>query len=116
MHTPTVFDWMEHYPAAVSVCDTEGTIVAMNRPAMDLFSTYGGGNLIGSSLFDCHPEPANAIIRRLLRDQTANTYFTEKNGVRKLVHQKPWYHEGQFSGLTETIIVLPEHTPVKKRS
>ena len=116
MHVPT-FDWVEHYPAAVSVCDAQGTIIAMNRLAMDNFSKYGGESLLGTSLFACHSEPANIIIRRLLQDQTANTYFTEKNGVRKLVHQTPWYcKEGQFAGLTETIIVLPEQVPTKQRS
>lgn len=115
MQTPT-FDWVEHYPAPISVCDTQGTIIAMNRPAMDLFSKQGGGSLLGASLFACHPEPANAIIRGLLREQTANTYFTEKNGIRKLVHQAPWYSEGRFAGLIETIIVLPEQVPTKQRS
>lgn len=111
----TTFDWVEHYPAAISVCDTAGTIIAINRQAMEVFGKYGGEDLIGTSLFACHPEPANAIIRRLLEEQAANTYFTEKNGVRKLVHQTPWYHQGQFAGLTETIIVLPDQVPTKHR-
>ncbi|ADW17023.1 PAS fold-4 domain protein [Desulfobulbus propionicus DSM 2032] len=114
MHT-TTFDWVEHYPAAVSVCDTQGTIIAMNRMARDLFAKDGGERLIGTSLFACHPEPANAIIRRLLQEQRANIYFTEKNGVRKLVHQTPWYQAGRFAGLTETIIVLPPQVPTRKR-
>jgi len=112
---PVTFDWVEHYPVAVSVCDTRGTIIAMNRLAMELFGKYGGERLIGTSLFDCHPEPANAIIRRLLAEQTANTYFTEKNGVRKLVHQAPWYDRGRFGGLTETVFVLPTQMATKKR-
>jgi transcriptional regulator with PAS, ATPase and Fis domain len=112
----TSFDWVNDYPAAVSVCDTQGTIIAMNRRAMDNFSKQGGETLLGTSLFDCHPEPANGIIRRLLQEQTGNTYFTEKNGVRKLVHQSPWYSEGRFAGLTETIIVLPDQVPTKQRS
>ena len=115
MHTST-FDWIEHYPAAVSVCDTQGTIIAMNRLAMDTFSKYGGEALLGTSLFACHPESANTIIRRLLQEQTTNTYCTEKNGLRKLVHQAPWYSDGQFAGLTETIIVLPAQIPTMQRS
>ena len=116
MHTTTTFDWVENYPAAVSVCDTQGLIIAMNRLAMDNFSKQGGEALIGTSLFACHPEPANCIIRNLLQERTGNTYFTEKNGVRKLVHQAPWYHEGRFAGLTETIIALPDQVPTKQRS
>jgi len=112
----TSFDWVENYPAAVSVCNTQGIIIAMNRLAMDNFSKQGGAALIGTSLFACHPEPANGIIRKLLQEQTVNTYFTEKNGVRKLVHQAPWYHEGRFAGLAETIIALPDQVPTKQRS
>ena len=111
----TTFDWVEHYPSAVSVCDTEGTIIAINRPAMELFGKYGGENLTGANLFTGHPEPANEMIRTLLREQRGNTYFTEKNGVRKLVHQTPWRKNGVFAGLTETIIVLPEEVPTKRR-
>jgi PAS domain-containing protein len=111
----TPFDWVEHYPAAVSVCDTQGTIIAMNRLAMETFRKYGGEALIGTSLFNCHPEPANVIIRRLLREQKGNTYFTEKNSVRKLVYQVPWYHKGKFAGLTETIVVLPEAVSTQQR-
>lgn len=114
MPSPT-FDWVEHSPAAVSVCDTHGTIIAMNRMAMEMFGKYGGASLIGTSLFACHPEPANKIIRTLLEEQRANTYFTVKNGVRKLVHQTPWYHQGTFAGLTETVIVLPEQMETKQR-
>ncbi|MBV5318885.1 MAG: PAS domain-containing protein [Desulfobulbaceae bacterium] len=115
MHRPS-FDWVEHFPAAVSVCDTHGTLIAMNRLAMDNFGNYGGEALLGTSLFDCHPEPANQIIRNLLEQQRANTYYTEKSGVRKLVHQTPWYCDGQFAGLTEIIIVLPDQVPTKQRS
>jgi len=111
----TSFDWVEHYPAAVSVCDTSGTIVAMNRMAVEMFAKYGGARLIGSSLFACHPEPANVILRTLLAEERANTYFTEKKGVRRLVHQTPWYDRGQFAGLVETVIVLPPEMVTKKR-
>lgn len=115
MNKPS-FDWVEHYPAAVSVCDAEGTIIAMNRPAAAMFAKYGGEQLIGSSLFGCHPEPANVMIRKMLAEQRANTYFTDKKGERKLVHQTPWYDRGQFAGLVETVIVLPAEIETKQRS
>ena len=28
---PSTFDWVHDYPAAISVCDTEGTIIALYR-------------------------------------------------------------------------------------
>ncbi|MDR2550085.1 MAG: PAS domain-containing protein [Desulfobulbus sp.] len=114
--TAAPFDWMEHYPAAVTVCDAQGTIVAMNRLAIEAYDRYGGSQLLGTCLFACHPEPANAIIRTQLEQQRANSYFVVKEGVRKLVHQAPWYHQGQFAGLVETVTVLPETIVTKKRS
>ena len=93
------FDWTDHYPAAVSVCDTKGTILAMNRQAEKLFAHYGGKKMIGSSLFACHPPPANVILRQLLREQPTNTSITKKKGERKLIHQAPWSDQGQFAGL-----------------
>ena len=112
----TAFDWTDHYPAAVSVCDTKGTILAMNRQAEELFAHYGGKKMIGSSLFACHPQPANVILRQLLRDQRANTSITEKKGERKLVHKTPWYDQGQFAVLVETVIMLPPEIETKQRS
>lgn len=110
------FDWMEHYPASVTVCDTRGTIIAMNRQAMANFARRGGQALIGTSLFACHPEAANDSIRTLLREQRSNSYYTVKNGIRRLVHQEPWYHRDTFGGLVETVIVLPAELPTKHRS
>ena len=114
MHTAT-FDWVEHYPAAVTVCDADGTIVAMSRLSQEMFKNSGGAGLIGTSLFACHGAAANAIIRKLLAEQTGNTYITEKKGQRKFVHQTPWYAQGKFAGLVETVFPVPADIPVKKR-
>nr|WP_320010019.1 PAS domain-containing protein [uncultured Desulfobulbus sp.] len=109
------FDWIEHYPAAVSVCDPQGIIVAMNSAAAAMFAKDGGMALIGSSLYDCHPEAANTIIRGLMATQSSNTYITERKGARKLVHQVPWYDQESFAGLVETVISLPPDLEVKQR-
>lgn len=101
-----VDDWLELYPSAVTVCDIHGVITAMNSAARKNFSSRGGGELIGTSLFDCHQEPSNSKIRKMLRSQQAQTYIVEKKGRKRLVHQSPWYKEGEFAGLMETIIDL----------
>ena len=114
MHTST-FDWVEHYPAAVTVCDSEGTIVAMNRLSREMFAKAGSDRLIGTSLFACHGEASSSIIRGLLAKQTSNTYITEKKGQRQLVQQMPWYDQGKFAGLVETVFPVPADIPIKKR-
>jgi hypothetical protein len=35
----------------------------------------------------------------------------EKAGIRKLIHQIPWYKDGIFSGVVELSFVLPEALP-----
>ena len=110
-----LFDWIEAYPHCVTVCDTEGTIIAMNAASQNNFKKYGGGRLIGTSLFDCHPESANEIIRNLLAGRTGNTYITESTDKKRLISQVPWYQDNQFRGLVETIIDLPQDMLVKKR-
>lgn len=113
---PQPFDWIDHYPLAVSVCDREGTIIHMNRLAADNFRRWGGTALLGKSLFSCHSEASNGLIRRMLREGCAHAYYIEKQGQRKLVHQCPWYDDtGRFAGLVETIVPLPAQVPVVQR-
>ncbi|MBW2275862.1 MAG: PAS domain-containing protein [Deltaproteobacteria bacterium] len=99
--------WVDEFEGAVTVCDTEGVILALNRRAEQMFVQDGGAALIGKSLFDCHPEHANDTIRRLLADRSSNVYTVEKRGVRKLIYQAPWYRDGEFSGLLELTFDLP---------
>jgi len=109
------FDWMEDYPAAVTVCDDKGIIIAMNRRSIAQFRKRGGAELIGSSLFDCHPESANIIIREQLKTQQPNVYITESTSGRRLVQQVPWYNNGVFAGLVETTGPIAAEIPVKQR-
>ena len=40
-----------------------------------------------------------------------NAYTIEKEGLRKLIYQSPWYENGEFAGLVEMFVVLPETMP-----
>jgi len=64
---------------------------------------------------DCHTPESAEDIRRLIRDGASNTYTVEKDGVRKLIHQTPWYVEGGVAGLVELSIVLPASLPHRIR-
>jgi hypothetical protein len=111
----TNFNWIESYPHCVTICDTKAIIIAMNAVSRQNFKKYGGGKLIGSSLFDCHPESANAIIRKQLATRGKNTYITESTEKKRLISQVPWYKDTIFGGLVETIIDLPGDITTKKR-
>ncbi|HNX19839.1 MAG TPA: PAS domain-containing protein [Acidobacteriota bacterium] len=101
------FDWIEGLPAAVTVADAEGTIVAMNARSRETFAEDGGAALLGKCVFDCHPEPARAKLRALYAKGEANHYTIEKAGRRKIIHQLPWFKDGRFAGFVEISVPLP---------
>ena len=103
--------WVQEFAAGVTVCDTAGTILEMNDRAAQMFGKQGGRALLGSNVLDCHPEPARTKLRTLMEERRANTYTVEKNGRRKLIHQAPWYRDGQYAGFVEIALALPEAMP-----
>lgn len=104
-------DWLGGVAAAIVVCDVKGKILYMNAQAQVNFADEGGADLVGSSLFDCHPEPSRSKLRQLLALQQSNTYTIEKRGIKKLIWQKPWYCDGAFAGLVEFSLEIPEEMP-----
>ena len=107
----TTLDWVEEFPGAVTVCDLAGTVVAINGRARQTFAKWGGAALLGQSLLECHPEPARAKLLSLLASGGTNCYTIEKNGVRKLIYQAPWYSGGQRRGMIELSLEIPPQLP-----
>lgn len=99
------FDWAEDLTCAVTVCDTEGTILFMNRRSRDTFASHG--DIIGQNLFQFHKPESQAKIRHMLATGTDNTYKVVKNGVSKLIHQTPWRIDGNIAGMVEFSTILP---------
>lgn len=104
-------DWIKEFPASVTVCDTEGIILEMNDKAAITFENDGGYALIGQNVLDCHPEPARIKTAQLLATHEKNVYTIEKNGVKKLIYQSPWYKDGKFAGLVELSLEIPWELP-----
>ena len=103
--------WVTDFPGAITVCDSRGIILEMNAKAVENFKQDGGRKLIGTNLFDCHPEPARTKLKELMEKQQVNVYTTEKQGVRKLVCQTPWYKAGEYRGFVELSLVIPGDIP-----
>lgn len=87
----------------------------MNERSCKSFEKYGGRDLIGKNLFDCHNQNSINIIKELLREDKSNTYTITKNNRKKLIHQTPWYRNGEVMGLIEFSIDLPEEVPDYER-
>jgi transcriptional regulator with PAS, ATPase and Fis domain len=103
--------WVKEFPGAITVCDSAGTIIELNDRAMEEFRDQGGEKLIGSNVLECHPEPARTKLKELMDRQQANVYTTEKNGVKKLIHQTPWYVDGNYQGFIELSLEIPREMP-----
>ena len=108
-------EWIEEFPYAITVSDRDGKIIDLNSAAADTFKKWGGKELIGRSLTDCHNANSNNIINRLMSDGVPNIYTIEKEGRKKLICQSPWFIDGKVMGLVEISIPLPETIDHKPR-
>lgn len=104
-------DWIKEFPAAVTVCDPQGIILAMNDKSAQTFAPDGGYELIGRNMLDCHPHPAHEKAERLLAAKEKNVYTIEKNGIKKLIYQSPWFEDGQYAGYVELSLEIPFDMP-----
>jgi DUF438 domain-containing protein len=101
------FEWVKEFGGAVTVCDTNGTILYMNDKSIATFIKHGEESLIGRNIFECHPPVAQEILRNLMKEQKTNAYTIEKKGKKKLIYQSPWYENGEYMGFVEISLEIP---------
>ncbi len=99
-------NWTVELPFAITVCDKEGNILEMNNKSQKTFEKWGK-NLIGMNLMNCHPEPAKSKLAGMLIEPKINAYTIEKNGIKKMIYQSPWYENGEFMGFVELSLEIP---------
>ena len=107
----TDYPWVYEFPSAITVCDKDGKIIYMNKKSEKTFEKYGGENLIDKNVLDCHPEPARSKLKTMLEQGFSNSYTIEKNDIKKLIHQSPWYDDGIYKGFVEISIEIPFDMP-----
>ena len=93
----------------MTVCDKDGKILEMNETAERVLSH--GKHIVGQNLLDCHPEPTRTKLVEMLKNHNLNAYTIEKNGVKKLVYQSPWFENGEFAGYIELSMEIPMEMP-----
>lgn len=103
-------NWIKELPFAITVCDKAGNILEMNDKSKKTFEKWGA-DLIGASLFNCHPEPAKSKLAEMLDSPRVNAYTIEKNGIKKLIYQSPWYEGDCFMGFVELSLEIPFEIP-----
>lgn len=104
------FNWAEDIEGAVTVCDTEGTVIFMNKRSRETFNK-DGQSMVGKNLMPCHNERSQSIIRDMLENNRPHCYTITKHGQRKLIFQTPWRQDGEVGGLVEFSFVLPDEMP-----
>ena len=65
------FEWFKELPVSITVCDDKGIILAMNDFSKKTFCK-DGEDIVGHSLFDCHPPRAAEVVKT----QLISTSFT----------------------------------------
>jgi transcriptional regulator with PAS, ATPase and Fis domain len=104
-------EWIKEFPAAVTVCDANGIILDMNDRAAQTFEKDGGYALIGKDLMDCHSDASRGKVKEMLATHAKNVYTIEKNGVKKLIYQSPWFQNDQYAGFVELSLEIPFEMP-----
>ncbi len=109
-------EWIKEFPAAATVCDADGVILDMNDRAAKTFEKDGGYALIGKNLLDCHSDQSRGKVKEMLASHQKNVYTIEKNGVKKLIYQSPWFRNGEYAGFVELSLEIPFEMPHFVRS
>ncbi|NLP04692.1 diguanylate cyclase [Candidatus Fermentibacteria bacterium] len=108
-------DWIEEFPASIVVTDRNGIVISMNKGACRTFAEEGGAALVGHDVRDCHVGRSGKIVEELFETHGLNAYTIEKNGVRKLIYQCPWFSGGIFAGYVELSLPVPAEMPHYER-
>lgn len=103
-------NWADDIDGAITVCDTEGTVLYMNKRSQETFNKEGQ-SMIGKSMIPCHNERSQAIIAHMLQTGESHCYTITKKGRKKLIFQTPWRQDGKVCGLVEFSFVLPDDMP-----
>lgn len=111
-----VLSWAQQLNCAITVCDTKGIIIYINEKAAKTFSKWGGHELLGKNLFECHMPKSQETIKRLIENGETNAYTIEKLGVKKMIYQTPWYTNGIIAGMVELSLEIPLEMPHFVRS
>ena len=98
--------------AAITVTDENGIFTDMNLHSKRVNLKDVTKTVVGKDIKGCHNERSNAIIKDMIENQKVNAYTITKNGQKKLIYQAPWFKDnGDFGGLVEISLVIPEQMP-----
>lgn len=108
--------WADKNQGAITVTDKDDIIIYMNEKSIKTFESYGGADIIGTNIKEWHNEHSNKVIDEIKETGKANAYTIEKNGVKKIIYQTPYYDNNEYAGMVEFSFEIPFDMPHYKRS
>ncbi len=106
-----ITNWAKSLNCAITVSNADGIIIYMNEKSGKTFEKWGGLELIGKSMYNCHSPKSDETIKRMLDKGDTNVYTIEKAGIKKMIYQTPWYKDGKVAGLVEISLEIPFELP-----
>ncbi len=103
--------WIHEFPGSITVCDRAGIIVEMNEQSARAYAAQGGLALLGKNMLDCHPEPARSKVEQMLKAGEKHIDTVEKDGVKRLIYQTPFFVQGEYAGFMELGLEIPSEIP-----
>lgn len=104
-------NWFRSFPGSITITDAKGIILEMNDKAAESYREGGGRELIGKSAINCHEEPVRQTVQKMYDEPAMRIYTTRENGQKILVIHAPFFSDGEFMGIVELVIDLPEEIP-----
>ena len=101
--TPDAALWADELHLAITVSDMDDTIMYMNEKAKRAYPNAK----VGDQLASCHKQVSMDKIDAFKKKDVSNIYTVQRNGIRKFIHQTPWYKDGIVAGLVEFSIEIP---------
>ncbi len=105
-------NWADNIEMTVMHCDTRGRVTYMNKKCGEMFKKFGGMELIGKNIFDCHPEGANAKLKEIMDKRVSHSYSIERDGRKTMLHSFPLLNDkGEYIGFGEITYEIPYDMP-----
>ena len=101
-------DYFKTIKPAVTVSDKDGNIIYANEAS----EKVNGIDVKGKNILtECHSGKSLEKLKQLMENAQTNAYTISKGEVKKLIYQTPWYENGEFAGMVEISLPIPETMP-----
>ncbi len=103
--------WYKVFPGAITITDKNGIVIEMNERSKKLYEKDSGCAVLGRNVLTRHPPGTREKVRQIYETQSFNIYSNTRDGKKHLIYQAPYFIAGEFSGIVELLLDLPDDIP-----